>query len=644
MKKRTILGSLLILLTATAWGQSPGNVSGSFWLKADAGVEESASNPAENGDRVSGWLDQINSNSCTQSTSSNRPIYRNNTSDNINYNPVLEFIDNSGTSNDSYFDLDNAEVGDFDFYMVVQTSQTTSNTAFWGQPLFYGGDENIAMDIAITLDNNGKFHVGGGRNGDFDVAATTTINDGQTHILQMSRTVNGTSNSDFNWRVDGAENGSSNRTETNNGTDMASDIKMGLHGNGEAQSYDGFIAEMGIFGSALSSTNRSRVESYLAIKYGMTLPNNYENTAGETIYNVSTYSNDIIGIGRDDNEELLQKQSHDASDTMRIYASSLATSNASNTATTGNFGADRAYVIMGHNNGFMCAQPSTISEIPAGVNSRLNREWKVTNSRFTGTFGVDFKIAGCGNGSVTASHLRLLVDSDGDFSNATIIDAGDGVSISYAGGVVSVTGISTTHIPSNTTRFITIASTNTATPLPVELGEFQIQNREDQVDLYWNTWSEINSDYFSVERSADKDQWKEIGQVGAAGFSSDFKEYEFSDYDPLTGHSYYRLKQIDFDGQYEYSSIRLNYRNNLESASKPKVFYLTNQSLIQVTGMNSTTGVPKLTNLFGQLLNGEGVLEKGESGEWYIHSETLAAGTYVLYSEEDDLRVLITLP
>ena len=94
-------------------------------------------------------------------------------------------------------------------------------------------------------------------------------------------------------------------------------------------------------------------------------------------------------------------------------------------------------------------------------------------------------------------------------------------------------------------------------PLPVELLNFEARlYDQNRVDLFWTTFSEINSSEFVVERSKDGFDFREIGRVTAAGFSSNNIDYFLSDYDPENGINYYRLKSVDLDGSYSYSDIR----------------------------------------------------------------------------------------
>ncbi len=92
-------------------------------------------------------------------------------------------------------------------------------------------------------------------------------------------------------------------------------------------------------------------------------------------------------------------------------------------------------------------------------------------------------------------------------------------------------------------------------PLPIELMSFAGENNGDVNDLYWTTATEINNDFFLVQRSEDGYAFKDIGQVDAAGNSSVTNSYRLTDNAPLKGMNYYRLKQIDFNGSASYSEV-----------------------------------------------------------------------------------------
>jgi hypothetical protein len=89
-------------------------------------------------------------------------------------------------------------------------------------------------------------------------------------------------------------------------------------------------------------------------------------------------------------------------------------------------------------------------------------------------------------------------------------------------------------------------------PLPIELLSFKSEVFVDHVILHWVTAAEINNNYFNIERSIDLKEWSVIGQVAGTGTTNHIRKYQFVDMTPVKGLSYYRLKQTDFDGLFEY--------------------------------------------------------------------------------------------
>ena len=88
--------------------------------------------------------------------------------------------------------------------------------------------------------------------------------------------------------------------------------------------------------------------------------------------------------------------------------------------------------------------------------------------------------------------------------------------------------------------------------LPVSLTSFTAAFEGKSVAVKWTTESEINNDFFTLERSSDNIHYSEVTQVDGAGNSTTSKSYSYTDQQALRGISYYRLKQTDFDGNFEY--------------------------------------------------------------------------------------------
>jgi len=91
--------------------------------------------------------------------------------------------------------------------------------------------------------------------------------------------------------------------------------------------------------------------------------------------------------------------------------------------------------------------------------------------------------------------------------------------------------------------------------LPVEMLDMNVYNENNTNIVEWTTASEINNDYFLIERSTDGFNWSTIATVDGSGNTTTEITYRAEDNSYGAGINYYRIKQVDFDGQYEYFDI-----------------------------------------------------------------------------------------
>ena len=131
------------------------------------------------------------------------------------------------------------------------------------------------------------------------------------------------------------------------------------------------------------------------------------------------------------------------------------------------------------------------------------------------------------NGSVSGNASADAVDQDFSALQSTYPDIYNFV---YTGDFVSSGGV---------------------TPLPIVLKTFKAQLANNAVVIKWVTASELNNDFFTIERSRDGKNYEAIGTVQGKGTTNVEQQYEFTDREPLLGYSYYRLQQTDLDGATE---------------------------------------------------------------------------------------------
>lgn len=201
---------------------------------------------------------------------------------------------------------------------------------------------------------------------------------------------------------------------------------------------------------------------------------------------------------------------------------------------------------------------------------------------------------GCGGGSVYHTFTILLSDIGKDCTDQNFLFAGgsaasgngtvsSNTSIADVGGIGPLPSCPAANVPCNCCQACGDASSpyycggNTdvclfaclnacvadsngvSTSLPVEISSFVGYLKDNAMELKWIVASELNNDYYEIQRSRDGKSFETIGRVLGAGTSNRTLVYDYIDNAPLNGNNYYRLKQVDFDGSFEYSKIVVAY-------------------------------------------------------------------------------------
>jgi Secretion system C-terminal sorting domain len=157
--------------------------------------------------------------------------------------------------------------------------------------------------------------------------------------------------------------------------------------------------------------------------------------------------------------------------------------------------------------------------------------------------------------SVTGSVITGI-GSDGTSS------PGAPTTITYSGCVKTLTITYRTGAnaqPNPSIQLVSIGDMNWNDPMPVNLLFFQTESQQTGVSLAWRTSEETNNSHFDVEHSTNAQSFEAIGRVGGQGNSDALNNYTFTHDSPRLGINYYRLKQVDFDGKFEYSRIESVY-------------------------------------------------------------------------------------
>ncbi len=210
-----------------------------------------------------------------------------------------------------------------------------------------------------------------------------------------------------------------------------------------------------------------------------------------------------------------------------------------------------------------------------------NKKITLTNNV---TINGDFPISG-GNGSTLSVNGGYTLHVTGDLGDAAnngvsyeVVTSSDKIIVdgtlygknnnafsgsgSISGGSLEVKNGSSCGSPCPVTGGFSSCNSGDAfctnnSVLPVSLIEFSAKAEGQVVSLKWATASELNFDYFSIERSTDGVSFLEIGQVVGHGTTDERHDYSFVDNNPLNVKLYYRLKTVDFDDYEEYFNIAI---------------------------------------------------------------------------------------
>lgn len=505
-------------------GNSGSNV---LWLMANSAVfSDAGTTPAVNGSNVQQWND-VSGNGLTtsQGTLARRPNYITNV---LNALPVLRY---SSTNNDVLTAVGISTANAASVWVLAAYSALNSPNPglIQASPSGQSASTNATdKAIGVWVDSGSGTEVWGrgiqSNNAQRNISQVTTLNVNTFYSIASIYRSN---------RIDQYVNSSAagNNTAHDGTLKSWTDASIGMQGN---ESWNGDMAEVIFFNTELNEAQRRLVDNYLAAKYGLSL------TAND-LYTMDTPANgnfdfDVAGIGRVDASNLHSDAKGPG--IVRILNPS-------------NLGDDE-FLIWGHNNGIQEATETT--DVPAGVQARLARVWRVSEVNTAGTAvnvgNVDVRFDLTGLGMVTASDLRLLVDTDNDgvFVDETPLSG----ATSLGSNIYQFAGVSAI---ANSLRF-TLGTINSGqTPLPIEWLSFEAQSRGLLVDLSWSTASEKNNTLFEVQRSSNGLNWLLLGTRKGAGNSAVEKHYDFQDELPAEGLYYYRLKQVDEDGDCNFSKI-----------------------------------------------------------------------------------------
>jgi hypothetical protein len=169
--------------------------------------------------------------------------------------------------------------------------------------------------------------------------------------------------------------------------------------------------------------------------------------------------------------------------------------------------------------------------------------------------------------------------------------------------------------------------------LPVELMSFNAYKSENEVHVKWVTAMELDNDYFEVQRSSDGIDFEVIQIIDGFGTSNEAHEYFTEDLNPIPGNSYYRLRQVDFDGQNEtFSPVAVNYQE--ECIKDLHISQSDNQNTIVFNSSTEKEYTILLSDNLGRIIRHENMKAMKGSNSFILPS--LQSGIYHITIAHDD--------
>ncbi|MCF8219336.1 MAG: T9SS type A sorting domain-containing protein [Bacteroidales bacterium] len=243
---------------------------------------------------------------------------------------------------------------------------------------------------------------------------------------------------------------------------------------------------------------------------------------------------------------------------------------------------------------------------PIEITISINNNGPTINYNITSTttipdgYTFDGFVSGyTGSASQSSGTITMSFDPLGKDNNQTLTFTAIAEPSGDRTFTSDVSGDRTDVSPGNNSDNLTILLASDQEPYPVSLISFYAESHKKKNIISWTTASEINNDYFEIERSISGTDFKPIGIVNGHGTSNSVIDYEFRDHSPPREVVYYKLKQVDYDGTFEYfGPIAVN---PAASEEKIKVYPNPAREKLYISGLNQDI-ILSIYNPNGQIM------------------------------------------
>ena len=382
----------------------------------------------------------------------------------------------------------------------------------------------------------------------------------------------------------------------------------------------GRMSEYYMFQSAFNTTRRILLETNQAAYYSLTISNNKYTVA-------SGYNLFVNGVGRTSVTDSVADSRQSAG--MGFIVGITGTDYLKD---------DGDYITAG----MTCptANVTTSSFMPTGATAGYERwlnDWYINKTDVSSNGGnlkifFDFSDYGVSGVPANASNYQLWGRAS-TASNFTVVPT---TTVAISGDRV-VFNLPAANL--GTTGYYTLGSIDYQnSPLPIELLDFTAVPNDNKVNIKWETTTETNNAYFTIEKSKDGINFTKLIDIPGAGNSISLKEYVETDYQPYSGTSYYRLKQTDYNGNFKYfNTVSVNFDSQKNIFVYPNPIDNTSNFTIELNGYKNQEVVVVLRDIQGREFLSK-VLLSSDDNQIFILDKTnsLAAGTYIVTASSND--------
>jgi hypothetical protein len=578
-------------------GTTDGSSSLELWLSANKNV-------TTNSGDVSSWGDRSGNN--IDASTGTAPNFLKASNSSITGKPTIEFDGTNSEYLDLSADVPTGSNGEVTVFIVFKPSSQVTSSASTQVLMANDGTGSTTGTIAI-----GDYLGSQSETISFTRKNSSSNDEGYYH----SSSFNGFLIHNFDYDGTSAnyyqDNGSKTLSTLNSFSNSESLNQLKRIGADASTSnpFSGEIAEIIIYSKKLGNEERELVANYLDAKYQLNeLANN------DYFINDTSYNNEPIGIT--------------ANSAKAIEGGGLNIHDVNNNLASGD------HIFAAHEGS---SESSTTSY--GNGDLRWQRNWKIdisTSSGGSDRVDITFNFDEYGEPNTdptngTASDYEIVNAPTSSFSQTGSISPNNQNTTLNSNSITFSVKIQ--DISKNGPYFTLGSQNTTNSPLPVEWQYFKGEEWAQGNVLKWGTASETNARHFEVQRSgSDKEDFRTIATIQAAGTTIEPQDYQYVDQVGNQQTYYYRLKQVDLDGSFEYSNIialerefnkaesQLNLLKNPIAQGQPIRYEFTNPS-------NEVLTV-RLYDATGQLRDRQRV--SAQKGAQILRTGELSSGVYWL--------------